>query len=272
MSKRRVMVSCSAKGGVPWWWFESYDKTLRLNHPDFEFEFAMEAGNSAINLTRNIVADNAIEQGYWKLVQIDKDQFWTPEQLIRLTGHDLPIVAGPYCKKKSGPVEWLAVAKPGAVVGPDGLLPCDFVATGMLATSVEALKQMVAFYPDRRFVSHGEKGDPRDMTELFPIGIVGPNTPAGRLARIKKVLNSGLKPESAYEMIRSIVETLHPGKSRMLGEDYHFCHLARKAGLEIFCDTKCAVGHVGDAVFPIGPEALSSPQGIPTHSFSLDDW
>ena len=62
--KKRVLVACSAKGGVPYYWFSSYDQTLRLNHPDYEFEFVMESGNSAINISRNIAAQTG-----WSRVQ-----------------------------------------------------------------------------------------------------------------------------------------------------------------------------------------------------------
>ena len=182
--KKRVLVACSAKGGVPYYWFSSYDQTLRLNHPDYSFEFVMESGNSAINISRNIAAQSALEQGYWKLVQIDKDQFWNPTQLVALVSREEDIVAAPYVKKKSGPVSWLIVKTPGAEVREDGMLQCDFVGTGMLSTSVAALQHMVDFYPERRFDYEDESGATKSMTELFPIGLVGPNTPEGKLARI----------------------------------------------------------------------------------------
>lgn len=277
-AKKRVLITCSAKGGVPWWWFSSYDRTLRLNHPEYEFEFAVEAGNTAINISRNIAAQNAIEQNYWKLVQIDCDQFWTPEGLVRLVGHKEAIVAAPYCKKRSGPVKWLMVSTPGAVAREDGMLQCDFMGTGMFCTEVAALRKMVEFFPERRFVYQDDDGKEKEMTELFPIGLVGPNTPDGRLRRIAAIIAQRNDPDwatyrdGALMDINDILTKPHPDKARFLGEDYHFGHLARKAGLTLWCDTRNIVGHVGDIVYPVGNDKLSESAGIPTHTLKLDDW
>jgi len=273
-AKKRVLVACSAKGGVPYWWFEAYDKTLRLDHPKFEFEFAMEAGNSAINISRNIIADKAIAQGYWKLVQIDTDAFWTPEQLVHIVDHDEPIVAGPYIRKQSGTCSWLVVRTPGATVRADGLLECDFIGTHFFATSIEALKHMVWFFPERAFEYDEKDGEHLNkvMTELFPIGLVGPNTPEGRISRIREVLKSNEDPKAVVPMIRGILENSHPQKARLLGEDYHFCQLAKKSGLKLYCDTTSVLGHVGDIVYPVGPDKLSVASDFPTHTLKMDMW
>lgn len=271
-NRKRVLIACPAKGGTTSYWFSAYDQVMRLNHHEYDFEFVFDDGNNAINVARNIIAQYALEKGYWKVVQVDRDQFWSPEILIRLVSHPEQIVAAPYCKKRPGPVKWLMVAKPGAVMREDGMLECDFMGTGMLSTEVSALKQMVDFFPERRFVYEDEDGIEKEMTELFPIGLVGPNTPSGRLARIKEVLASDGAPEAAMAVVRNIVDTVHPAKARLLGEDYGFSALARKAGLQLWCDTKNVVGHVGDIVFPIGPDKLSVAAGIPTHNLNLDAW
>ena len=259
--KKRVLVTCSAKGGVPYYWFSAYDQTLRMQHAEYEFEFMMESGNAAIGISRNIAAQNAMEHGYWKLVQIDKDQFWNPAQLIGLVSRPEAIVAAPYVKKKSGPVKWLIVKTPGAEVQEDGLLQCDFVGTGMLSTEIAALQHMVDFYPERRFLYEDEDGSTKTMTELFPIGLVGPNTPEGRLARIASA--------GTFREVQDILHCNLETPGRMLGEDYGFCLLARKAGLKIWCDTRQVVGHVGDVVYPITTEALNTPASIPTHNLDL---
>ena len=267
--KKRVLVACSAKGGVPYYWFSAYDQMMRMDHPDYSFEFVMESGNSAISISRNIAAASAIEQKYWKLVQIDKDQFWNPSQLIALVSRDEDIVAAPYVKKKSGPVSWLIVKTPGAEVREDGMLQCDFVGTGMLSTSVAALQHMVDFFPERRFDYEDEGGKTKSMTELFPIGLVGPNTPEGKLSRIAL---AGTFREIQDILYTNVAVGGAGAGARLLGEDYGFCHLARKSGFKLWCDTRQVVGHVGDVVYPVTPEALSSPAAILTHSLCLDSF
>jgi len=222
---------------------------------------------------RNIAADAAIRGGYWKLVQIDSDMFWNVTQLLRIVGLPVEIVAGAYIRKQPKAIKWLIVKTPGAEIGPEGLLQCDFVGTGMLSTEVDgALKRMVEFYPERRFLSDEGDGKETEMTELFPIGLVGPNTPEGRIARIKQVLISGLAREPLVDAINEIVNSSDPTKARFLGEDYHFCHLARKAGLKIWCDTTQLIGHVGEVVYPIAAEMVSTPSPIPTHGLDLSRW
>lgn len=275
--KKRVLLACSAKGGVPHWWFSSYDKVTRLNHREYEFEFAIESGNNAINLSRNIAAQAAIDNGYWKLIQIDKDQFWTPEQLVAVVSRSEPIVAGPYCYKKSGPVKWVLVKTPGAEVREDRLLQCDFVGTGMLCTEVSALKHMVEFFPERKFTFEDEDGRSTVMTELFPIGLVGPNTPEGRIRRVKEMVapyatSGAIGVGNLAAAIMHILTTTTEGENRLLGEDYHFSFLARKSGLKIYADMSLMIGHVGDAVYPITPDMISTPTQIPTHALNLDKY
>lgn len=273
MTKRRVLITCSAKGGLPYYWFSSYDKLLRHKQDLYDFEFAVESGNNAVNLSRNIAASVAMEMDYWKLLQIDADQFWDVEHVMRILSHDEPIVALPYCKKHSGKTAWLMVKTPGAVPRKDGLLQCDFMGTGMFCTEVDALRKLVKFYPELTFVSEDEFGNIKEMTELFPIGIVGPNAPSGRLARMKRVLGDPALSDSE-KMLKfdEIMNTVHPTKARLLGEDYHFCHLATKAGFKLYCDTTCIVGHVGDIVYPVASDMVSKPQAIPTHNLDLNDW
>lgn len=268
--KKRVLIACSAKGGVPHWWFDSYAAVFRLGQAEYDFTFAVESGNSAINISRNIAVQHAIDENFWKLVQIDKDQFWKPEHLLQLIKHDVPIVAGPYCKKKSGPIKWLIVRKPEAKLRPDGLLECDYMGTGMFSTEVAALRKMCEFFPERSFQYEDEDGSEKTMTELFPIGLVGPNTPEGRISRIREVMAGDPDPASAFQIIKNIIDKRSTEPARMLGEDYFFCHLARKAGIPLYCDTQMVVGHVGDAVYPITSEMCSVPAEIPTHGLKLD--
>jgi hypothetical protein len=250
---------------------------MRLEHPEYDFDFAMESGHNALNLARNIAAHAAIEQDYWKTVQFDTDMFWEPHHLVRLVSHEEDIVGVLYCKKKPGKANWVAIKKKEAMAREDGLLAADFIGTGGLCMTVAALRKMVAAFPDREFSYDDEEGNIKTMTELFPIGLVGPNTASGKIARIRQLLDekrmdSNGYPDGIAHIIESILNTRHPSKSRLLGEDYGFSHLARKAGIPVWIDTKCIVGHVGDCVYPIGAEIKSEPNDIAITNLNLDEW
>jgi hypothetical protein len=117
------------------------------------------------------------------------------------------------------------------------------------------------------------------MTELFPVGVVGPNTAAGKLARIRKVFKDAAGHSAAEDwgpMLNAIEDVLDDptrNTGRMLGEDYGFSILARKCGLSLFIDTKAIFPHVGNTTFPITADRVSIPQGIPTHSLgAMEGW
>lgn len=284
--KKRVLICTSAKGGLPFWWFDAYAKLLALNHPDYTFELSVEAGNSAINISRNIMADHAIRTEADIMVQIDTDMKWTPEGLLQMLAHNEPIVCAPYVKKQSGPIRWLVVRKKGAFPDERGLCDMDFFGTGMFLVSVPALRTMCDAFPERRFTyedddAHGGITS-RTMTELFPIGLVGPNTPEGRLARIRAVmehmqitplLSEGERRDffqRKLESIETIATAIHPGESRFLGEDFFFSHLARKAGFKIWCDSRLLIRHIGPAPYPILEEQLSTVTPLPESNLNLD--
>lgn len=284
--KKRVVICTSAKGGLPFWWFDAYAKLLALNHPDYTFELSVEAGNSAINISRNIMADHAIRTEADIMVQIDTDMKWTPEGLLQMLAHGEPIVCAPYVKKQSGPIRWLVVRKKGAFPDERGLCDMDFFGTGMFLVSVPALRTMCDAFPERRFTyedddAHGGITS-RTMTELFPIGLVGPNTPEGRISRIRAVMAKLVTdaPQSEWgefymkqlDDVNQILNEVHPGESRFLGEDFFFSHLARKAGFKIWCDSRLLIRHIGPAPYPILEEQLSTVTQLPESNLNLDQY
>ena len=285
--KKRVLLACPAKHALPWYWVKSLVQLLATKSDKYEFDYVTEAGNNAINIARNIIADHAIKspRNYWKMVMVDSDAHWSVEQFLRLLEHEEPFVAGPYCRKTGGPVSWLCVRTKGTEIRPDGMMECDFLGTHFFAYEIEALKKVVAHFPERVFTYDDEHGqDSRNtMCELFPIGIVGANTPEGRLRTIKKVIKQvedgewGAKGEEnfwgAYKSICDIATKPQEGEVRMLGEDYHFCHLARQAGFKLYCDRDLnPIGHVGDIIYPVGPNQNSVAQEFPFNSTLLDQW
>jgi len=44
-----------------------------------------------------------------------------------------------------------------------------------------------------------------------------------------------------------------------LGEDYYFCNKAKAAGLDLWVDTECQVGHVGQYVYSINDREVEEP-------------
>lgn len=279
--KKLITICCPAKSGLPWYFVKALFELNAIDHPKFAFNFQMESGHHGIGLARNILADQVISdpRPIWKMVMADSDAFWTAQQMIQLVDHEEPFVAGPYVRKTGGPVSWLCVRTPGTELRDDGLMECDFMGPHLMAFNVESLRKMVAFYPERMFTIDEKDAEfnNKRMCELFPIGLVGPNTPEGRLARIKNEMMFFTEPSNfdsigCLNRINKILTTIHPGESRILGEDYHFCHLARKAGFKLFCDRNTnPIGHVGDIIYPVGPDQNSVATPFPFSHESMKD-
>lgn len=279
MSEKKKITICSpCKGGIPWYFLRPLITVLTTPHEKFTFNFLVEAGNNAIGISRNILADAVINdpQEPYAVVMIDSDAFWTPEQLYQLCSHEEDFVAGPYVRKHSGPVSWLIIRTPGTEIRTDGMMQLDYAGTHFHYFKTSAMKAMREFYPERMFTYDDVDGEFKNkkMCELFPIGLVGPNTPEGRIERIKTALRDGRTDfdSKVFSEILTIVNGVHPSETRMLGEDYSFSRLARKAGFKIWCDRNLnPVGHVGDVVYPIGPEQNSVATPFPFSHESMKD-
>lgn len=274
--KKLITICCPAKSGLPWYFVRALFELNAIDHPKFSFNFQMESGHHGIGLARNILADQVISdtRPIWKMVMADSDAFWTAKQMIQLVDHEEPFVAGPYVRKTGGPVSWLCVRTPGTELRDDGLMECDFMGPHLMAFNVEALRKIVDFYPERMFTIDEKDAEFKNkkMCELFPIGLAGPNTPEGRLARINRIIEVSHDSDLAIDAIKEILTKVHPGESRILGEDYRFCLLARKAGFKLYCDRNVnPVGHVGDIIYPVGPEQNSVATPFPFSHESMKD-
>lgn len=229
----------------------------------FCFDFQIEEGEHALNLARNMIAEEAIESGVERVVMIDKDHPWTPAHLVRILSHAEPIVAGLYCKKRPGKPFWLGRRVKGATPRADGLLAAEFVPTGFLSISVLALLEMERQMPEREYFHVKEDGTSHVATEFFPIGIVGPNTAQAKLDKLRALARDGQGADLPLADLKAILDHHEENSGRLLGEDYFFSHLARKCGIPLFIDTKLIIPHVGPVAFPILPEMVGGPSEIP---------
>jgi hypothetical protein len=59
-------------------------------------------GASAIDLTRSVLASDAIREGLDSILFIDADMFFNPADVVKLLLSDAPVIAGAYAAKKLG--------------------------------------------------------------------------------------------------------------------------------------------------------------------------
>jgi hypothetical protein len=272
-NKIRVLFAVPSKGGLPDYWMD-FNTRLVLEScigmfAPFEIDMRTENANHLLNISRNVIAEAAMNEGYDKVVMCDKDHPLTTENLRRILSHDRDIVGALYPGKKPGKVKWFSILTPGAKAEESGLIECDFMGTGLMCIDVRVLRKIAKDNPDREFQYDKEDGTAGTSFEFFPVGIVGPRSPRAKLKRIRKLIEQGGNLQS--EQILSVIagtDAEHPA-GRMLGEDYGFCALARMSGCRLYCDTKLEIKHEGAICFPVLPEDVMIPSPLYTNNLDL---
>ncbi|MBC7975830.1 MAG: hypothetical protein H7138_12710 [Myxococcales bacterium] len=175
---------------------------------------------AAVDRTRCDAATAALEAGFDELIWIDSDIRFDPDDVERLRGHDLPIVAGVYAKKgvqdlavhlEEGTAE-LTMGEGG------GLYDVRYVGAGFLCT-----QRMVYDDIQRTFSLPvcNTKFGARTVPYFLPMVIAEGDPPPA--------------PKTTGYWY--------------LGEDYAFCERARQSGHKIVIDTTIRLGHIGSYTY-----------------------
>jgi hypothetical protein len=258
---RRVLIATPMDSGADINYLRSLIPTLRIEIPDTDVEFLISDCGS-VNFARNELAHAAEQGGFDRLVQIDSDMAYTPQQLVRLLSHDVDLVAGVYCKRKPGKPNWLFVPKTGAETQPNGLLECVRVATGFQNLRVSCISALRKKFPEREFLCKEENGGFSTRFELYPMGVYGPRSPEARLKRIKTAILAGGTNETVLNRIGEAVYDEQP-PGTLWGEDYGNCRLLREAGFQVFADLGMPViPHIGKCQYPVTPDMVGYGEGV----------
>lgn len=252
---RKVTIATPIRHGLDSNYMKWFIPTIQRGLPGIELNHLVIEGPS-VNFARNACATAVLESNQDEIWFIDDDMGPTTEMLERFGSHDVDIVAGYYCKRKPGKPQWLFVPKPGAEKQPNGLLECSAVATGALRIKTHVLRKIAEVFPWNAFDAKDTEAEPvRRCHDWFRMGVVGPDTPEGKLEEINQILfDEDWASASTSSAINNVIER-KPQPGRLLGEDYFFCRDARKAGFKVWVDLDAPPWpHFGTIGFPI-PEA-----------------
>jgi hypothetical protein len=167
---------------------------------------------AAVDRSRCDMATAALDEGYDELIWIDSDIQFDPDDVAKLRGHELPIVAGVYAKKgvRDLAVHLEPTTQELRFGAGGGLYDVRYVGAGFLCTRREVYDAIQRTFSlpvcNTRF---GARTIPYFLPMVIPDG----------------------------------------GPYWYLGEDYAFCERARKAGHRVQVDTTIRLGHIGSYVY-----------------------
>ena len=173
--------------------------------PQIDFEI----GNSLIADARNKLVARFLASAATDLVFIDADLSWSPDDLVRLAGYDVPFVAGVYQRKSRTKIDF--AVKFGTTIGMDAqrLMVVERVGTGFMRLRRDCLEKMVAAHASLR-------------------------------------LNNPLAPDDAnfYALFDTAIVD-----GQFIGEDFTFCDRWRAIGGQVLIDPTMNFGHHGAAAY-----------------------
>jgi hypothetical protein len=167
-------------------------------------------GASAIDLTRSVLATDAVREGMESILFIDSDMFFNPADAVKLLLSDAPVIAGAYAAKKLGNADfgpWVTSVNMGHWAKEP--IPVRKVGTGMMRIKTSLLVRM------------------RDELEL----------PYCRMAHTY-----------GWPFFMPVI-VQEDGETRYLAEDYAFCWRCHQLGVAPMVDTSFRLYHLGDYAY-----------------------
>jgi len=192
-------------------------------------------GCSAIDVARNVLASDALHDGFDSLLFIDSDIGFEAGDALRLLARPEPVVAGIYAKKSQRAVSSVFADGVSEVLlgrGVTGLYPLRYAATGFLRIKAAVLGKMV---------------------EELKLPLC--NTKWGR----------GIWP-----FFQPLVVPQDDGGFHYLGEDWAFSHRLNQVGVTPLADTSIRLWHYGRYGYG-WEDAGTDPARYPTFLYRAEE-
>lgn len=219
-----------------------------LDAAGLEYDWDLGWNESLVHRARMEMTRNFLTTKFTHQFWIDADIEYEPPYVADLWNLNADIAVGVYRMKKPDQV-WFTAWKDGKLVNVDefaGPTEVDYAGTGFMLISRKALVKIQA-HIDRKYeiatrlvdslgvLDRESKSIAREMLDAMAPDFQGPN---GRTPALYKtpIYRDGLE-----------------------SEDYHFCRIAREAGLKIIMDPNVRLTHWGQ--YPYGAPAKNGNAG-----------
>lgn len=156
-----------------------------------------------------------------RILWIDSDIQFTPEDVDALWDRNLPIVGGFYAHKTVTELRWSARSLGKEADPKTGLMEMAAMGTGFLMVQKRVFKEQVEATPGLRYIEDWADGKGQEKFCFFKDEVIQ-------------------DPEAGYN------------DSSLLTEDWYFAYWARRLGYKVYGDTRVQLGHwEGGIRFPV---------------------
>lgn len=166
--------------------------------------------------SRNQLSADFLATDCTHLLFIDCDLIFSPQHVVRIVSHDVPLVGGLYPKKQdTDEIEWVLNSLPDTEPDASGLQAVRYIGTGFLCVQ-RPVFQMMIDHLGAQIEFTADYGKRRTEHDFWPMGV--------------------------YQ---------YPdGTRRYLSEDWYFCQRWLDLGGKVLADTRVLIKHLGPAVYP----------------------
>lgn len=212
-----------------------------LTRIGLEHDWLLGTNESLVHRGRMEMCATFLETDYTHMMWLDSDIEFEPEHVAAVWNMDADIGVGVYAMKKPGE-DWFAAWKDGKLVKDldrfDGPIEVDYAGTGFMLIKRSALEKVRRHLQERHDIAKKLRAS---------LGSMPPSE-----AKVADEMVESLSPDwegSGGRRIPSLFMTpIH--NDGLESEDYHFCRMAREAGLKIMMDPSIRLKHWGQ--YPYG--------------------
>lgn len=235
----KVLIATPAYGGqVTTSYFQSVLRSAdALRAAGIDFHVMTLSQESLIPRGRNICAKQAIVGGYDRLMFIDADLSWEPEDLLRVLRSDKRVVAGTYPVKtfpitlNLNPTEETAKDFPASDRGQDSYF-------NFIRKHADENGEVEVFHVPTGFMNIEVKL----LVELAESGAVEKYM-AFDAARQQREVYFSFFPSGATD-------------GRYVSEDWAFCEIVRQQGIPVYLQSQSICAHVGTFAYGLGSHII----------------
>lgn len=213
---KKVFIGIVMAGAAPLGFIASLVRYAQVAPKGTVIAFDSSGGN--VGMGRNNLTWQFLQTDCTHLLFIDSDIIFEPDQVERLTSHDVSVVGGLYPLKGEGELQLCGNGFPDCetVVEPNGLQQVRYIGTGFMLVDRKVIEATIA--ADREEIEYQKDEAPhRTQWDVWRFGV----------------------RKTADE------------RRRFLTEDWYFCQRAGELGFNVWADTKVCLRHIGTAIWPL---------------------